>query len=179
MIASVHATFLTLLPKNPETELEKTTSLLIHCALMLDLAGTILSYFVSQFGDFLDDEIYDPHNNTKETMEQHLFRSQPFIYRLAIWLMSFLIASCSINTSLGAIFFFCGFLMYLWGEKPRLIADALISVVTVLATPILLHMGVCIVILAGVTLAWLRIKWEAKDNNDEREGSGDMENNEG
>jgi hypothetical protein len=110
--AAVIAQFLTLLPPVPVTTMQKVTTLLIHCSLMLNLAGTILAFFVSQFGYFLDDEIHSPTDNNKETIEECLFRCQPFIYRVAIWLMSFLACACMINTSLGAIFFFCRFLMY-------------------------------------------------------------------
>jgi hypothetical protein len=151
----------------------------MHCVLMLDLAVTILSYFISQLGSFLDDEVHTPNNNTKETMEEHLFRCQPFIYRLTLWLLSFLVAACSINTSLGAIFFFCGFLTYLWDNQPRFISKALILVVMVLATPILLYMGVCITTLAGVVFVWVRIKCRGLRDEDDGGDSGDQRSNRG
>jgi hypothetical protein len=173
--AAVIAQFLTLLPQVPATTMQKVTMLLIHCSLMLNLAGTILAFFVSQFGYFLDDEIHSPTDNNKETIEERLFRCQPFIYRIAIWLLSFLVCACMINTSLGAIFFFCGFLMYVWTEEAKDIARALISVVGLLAAPILLHMAVCIIILIGVFVAWMKIRWAGVTINDEQADSGDKE----
>jgi hypothetical protein len=171
--AAVIAQFLTLLPQVPKTTMQKATTILIQCSLMLNLAGTILAFFVSQFGFFLDDEIHT--GNKKETIEEHLFRCQPFIYRIAIWLLSFLVGACMINTSLGAIFFFCGFLMYVWTEQAKDIAKVLISVVGLLATPILLHMAVCIVILVGILIAWIKIRRAGVTRNDEQVGSDDTE----
>lgn len=171
--AAVIAQFLTLLPQSPATTMQKVTVLLIQCALMLNLAGTILAFFVSQFGYFLDDEIRSPMDHNRETVEERLFKYQPFIYRIAIWLMSLLVGACMINTSLGAIFFFCGFLMYVWTDEARDIAKALISVVVLLATPILLHMAVCIVVLVGVFFAWVKIKWVGIPRNDEQTDNGD------
>jgi ABC-type microcin C transport system permease subunit YejE len=135
---------------------------------MLNLAGTILAFFISQFGYFLDDEIRLPTDNNKETVEERLFSCQPFIYRIAMWLLYFLIFACMINTSLGAIFFFCGFLMYVWTEKASDIGKALLSVVVLLAAPILLHMTVCVVILVRVFFAWTNIRFAGVTRDDEQ-----------
>lgn len=61
--------------------------------------------------------------------------------------------------------------MYVWTEQAKDMARALISVVVLLATPILLHMAVCIVILIGIFFAWVKIRWAGVMRNNEQVGS--------
>lgn len=67
--------------------------------------------------------------------------------------------------------------MYVWAEEARDMARALISVVGLLAAPILLHMAVCISILVGVFFAWVKIRWRIS-RNDGQADSGDGEETE-